>query len=159
EHSARPVWWLHGARDHDEHAFGAEVDELLAALPDSHRVVAYSRPGGGEGPGTHHDLSGRLDLRVLESAGVPKDADYYLCGPDGFRRAPGAALAARGVAPERIATEIFGAAPAYRSGMVNTGERAPHAPDGPVGRGPAVIFSRSNVTVPWDDRYPSLLDF
>jgi MOSC domain-containing protein YiiM/ferredoxin-NADP reductase len=44
EHTTRPVWWLHGARNGDEHAFGAEADALLATLPDAHRVLAYSRP-------------------------------------------------------------------------------------------------------------------
>jgi ferredoxin-NADP reductase/MOSC domain-containing protein YiiM len=159
EHSARPVWWLHGARNHNEHAFGTEVDRLLGVLPDSHRLVAYSQPARVDGPGHHHDLSGRLDLTVLEHAGVPNDADYYLCGPDGFMRAISAVLAARGVAPERIAIEVFGAVPAYRSGIVNTGDRSPHVPHGPPGNGPIVTFSRSNLAVPWDVRYPSLLDF
>jgi ferredoxin-NADP reductase/MOSC domain-containing protein YiiM/ferredoxin len=158
EHSTRPVWWLHGARNHDEHAFGAEVDELLAALPGSRRLVAYSRPADVETPALDHDLSGRLDLTVIEQAGVPKDAEYYLCGPDGFMRVIGAALAARGVAPERIATEVFGAVASYSSGIVKGADRAPHAPDGPLGSGPIVTFSRSNLAVPWDDRYPSLLD-
>ncbi len=171
DHSTRSVWWLHGARNHDEHAFGAEVDKLLAALPDSHRLVAYSQPadaadaGGGadkvsgDTTGADHDLSGRLDLTVLEHAGVPKDADYYLCGPEGFMRAIGAALAARGVAPERIATEVFGAVSIHSSGIVSAGDRAPHVPDGPPGTGPVVTFSRSSLAAAWDDRYPSLLDF
>jgi ferredoxin-NADP reductase/MOSC domain-containing protein YiiM/ferredoxin len=155
EHAPRPVWWLHGARNHDEHAFGAEVDELLAALPDGHRLVAYSRPHPCD---DDHDLAGRLDLAALQQAGVPVDADYYLCGPEGFMRTIGAALTARGVAPERIATEVFGAVAAYSSGIVKAGDRPPHAPDGPPGTGPIVTFSRSNLAVPWDDRYPSLLD-
>jgi ferredoxin-NADP reductase/MOSC domain-containing protein YiiM/ferredoxin len=156
EQSTRQVWWLHGARNREDHAFGAEVDELLASLPDSHRLLAYSRPGDRD---PDHDLTGRLDLAALEQAGVPNDADYYLCGPDGFMRAIGAALAARGVAPERIATEVFGAVAAYSSGIVKAGDRPPHAPDGPPGSGPLVTFSRSDLAVPWDDRYPSLLDF
>ena len=49
--------------------------------------------------------------------------------------------------------------PAFRSGIVNTGDRSPHVPHGPPGNGPIVTFSRSNVAVPWDARYPSLLDF
>jgi len=159
EHGARPVWWLHGARDRAEHAFAAEVDELLAGLPDGHRVVAYSRPGDGEAAGAAYDVAGRLDLAVLERAGVPTDADYYLCGPDGFMRAIGAALAARGVEPGRIATEAFGAVPVHASGIVSAGERAPHVPDGPPGAGAAVMFVRSNVAIPWDERFPSLLDF
>jgi ferredoxin-NADP reductase/ferredoxin len=159
ERTARPVWWLHGARNHDEHAFGAEVDDLLAALPDSHRLVAYSRPASPDSSSSDHDLSGRLDLAALERAHVPTDADYYVCGPEGFMRAIGAALAARGVAPERIATEVFGTVAIHSSGIMKTGDRAPHTPDGPIGSGPIVTFSRSDLAVPWDDRYPSLLDF
>lgn len=171
ERDPRPVWWVHGARNRAEHPFAAEADGLLAALPDAHRLVAYSRPemgddttpggdgppGGEAAPGAH-DVAGRLDLAALERAGVPIDADYYVCGPDGFMRAIGAALTARGVAPERIATETFGAVAVYASGIVSTGARAPHAPAGPPGAGPAVTFVRSNLTVAWDARFPSLLD-
>ncbi|MEN3285043.1 MAG: hypothetical protein V7607_6183 [Solirubrobacteraceae bacterium] len=74
DHSPRPIWWVHGARNRDEHAFGAEVDALLGGLGDGHRVVAYSQPGGGEGPGRDYDVCGRLDLAVLDRAEVPKDA-------------------------------------------------------------------------------------
>ena len=42
---------------------------------------------------------------------------------------------------------------------MKAGARAPHVPEGPPGTGPIVTFSRSNLAVPWDDRYPSLLDF
>src|SRR3954447_25818260 len=159
EHSTRPVWWLHGARNRDEHAFADEVDALLAALSDAHRLVAYSRPAEAEAPGRDYDVAGRLDLAMLDRARVPVDADYYVCGPDGFMRAIGAALTARGVDPARVATEIFGAVAAPASGIVSHGQRAPHQPDGPAGAGPTVTFVRSNLAVAWDDRYPSLLDF
>jgi ferredoxin-NADP reductase/ferredoxin len=152
ERDARAVWWIHGARNREEHAFAAEVDDLLGALAGAHRVVAYSRPGAGDAP----DLVGRLDLAAL--ADLPVDADFYVCGPDGFMRAVGAALTARGVAPERVSTEAFGAVAVHASGLVKSGERAPHAPDGPPGSGPTITFVRSNVAVAWDDRYPSLLD-
>jgi ferredoxin-NADP reductase/MOSC domain-containing protein YiiM/ferredoxin len=159
EHSARPIWWLHGARNLDEQAFRAEVDELLETLPEAHRLVAYSRPAGPAAPGAVDYISGRIDQAALDRVGVPNDADFYICGPDGFMRAIGAALTARGVAPERIATEIFGAVATHSSGIVKAGDRAPHTPDGPPGSGPVVTFSRSDLAVPWDDRYPSLLDF
>ena len=55
-------------------------------------------------------------------------------------RAIGAALTARGVAPERVATEAFGAVAVHASGIVKAGDRAPHAPDGPPGTGPTVTF-------------------
>jgi ferredoxin-NADP reductase/MOSC domain-containing protein YiiM/ferredoxin len=159
ERTARPVWWVHGARSREEHAFAAEANALLAVLPNGRRLIAYSRPLAADAPGTDHDITGRLDLAALESAGVPADADYYLCGPDAFMRAIGAALTARGVPPDRIATEIFGAVAAYASGIVNAEERTPHVPDGAPGTGPTITFSRSDLAVPWDAGYRSLLDF
>ena len=156
--TTRPVWWLHGARNGAEHAFGATADRLLAALPEAHRWVSYSRPGPGEVPGARFDAVGRLGPEALEAAGVPRDADYYLCGPDAFLRTLGAALTARGTRPEQVFTEIFGTVGAYAPGIVAAGDRAPHAPDGPAGQGPAVTFTRSNVAIPWDDRFASLLE-
>jgi ferredoxin-NADP reductase/MOSC domain-containing protein YiiM/ferredoxin len=159
EHSTRPVWWVHGARSREEHAFGAEVDALLGGLGDGHRVVAYSQPGAGEALGSDFDVSGRVDLAVLDRAEVPKDADYYLCGPEGFMHAISAALTARGVEPEHVATEAFGAVAVDASGLVKAGDRPPHPPEGAPGSGPIVTFVKSNLAIPWDDRYPSLLDF
>jgi ferredoxin len=103
-------------------------------------------------------MTGRLDPAALERARIPVDADWYLCGSDSFMRTIKAALVVAGVAPEQVAMEVFGAVPAHRSGIVNASARAPHPPDGPPGYGPVVTFSRSNLAVPWNDRYPSLLD-
>jgi len=155
EHGERPVWWVHGARNRAEHAFAAEVDGLLGDL-HGHRLLVYSRPAEGD---TGFDLAGHVDRAVLDQAGVPTDADYYLCGPEPFMRAIEGVLAARGVAPDRIATEAFGAVPVHASGLVKAGDRSPHPPDGPAGAGPIVSFTRSGIEVPWDDRFPSLLDF
>jgi ferredoxin-NADP reductase/MOSC domain-containing protein YiiM/ferredoxin len=155
----RPVWWVHGARNETEHAFREEVDALLSQLPEAHRLVAYSRPGP-DGPRRRvADLVGRLDLAVLAQAGVPMQADFYLCGPAGFIREFSAALAARGVPPEHVATEVFGTVGAYLPGIVAAGARpAPHSPAGPPGTGPTVNFVRSNLAVSWDARFGTLLD-
>jgi ferredoxin-NADP reductase/MOSC domain-containing protein YiiM/ferredoxin len=159
ERDPRAIWWAHGARDDAEHVFADEVDELIARLPDARRLVAYSRPRVDAPTGAGSDVHGRLDLAALEHAGVPMDADFYLCGPAAFLREMAASLTARGVPPEHVATEVFGAVGAHASGIVPTGDRrAPHAPDGRPGTGPAVSFVRSNLTVRWDTRFPSLLD-
>ena len=159
ERSTREVWWVHGARNRKTHAFAAEVGALLAELPAAHRFVAYSRPDATDEPGADYDHAGRLDLPTLDEAGVPVDADYYVCGPDGFMKAIGAVLTARGVDPANVATEAFGAVAVYASGIVKDGDRKPHPPTGTPGSGPAVTFVRSSLTIPWDDSYPSLLDF
>jgi len=156
--SAREVWWLHGARNSHQHAFASEVDQLLDSLANAHRIVAYSGPSPGDVPGRGFDTSGRLSVETIEAARIPVDADYYLCGPDAFMRAISAGLTARGVPPEQVATEIFGAAPSLAPGIVAVHRPAPHQPHSPPGAGPPVTFARSNVTVPWDPSYTSLLE-
>ena len=157
--STREVWWVQGARDRREHAFGAEVDQLLTALPRAHRIVSYSRPDPDETPGPGFDMAGRLSIDTIAAAGIPSDADYYLCGPDAFMQSLSAALMARGTLPEHVVMEVFGAkAVTFAPGL--DGERPPpHPPSGSPGDGPAVTFSRSNLTLPWDPSYGNLLEF
>ncbi len=109
-------------------------------------------------PGRRFDAVGRLNVETVESAGIPVDADYYLCGPEEFMRTLSAGLTARGVAPEQINTETFGPIAVTASGIVGAGARAPHQPDGPPGNGPAVTFARSGLTVAWEPRYSNLLE-
>jgi ferredoxin-NADP reductase/MOSC domain-containing protein YiiM len=155
ERPARQVWWLYGARNSSEHPFAAEVRALLAELPDAHRIVCYSRPG----PEDHDfDVSGHLTAEVLGAAGVPAEADCYLCGPVKFMQDIAAALTARGAAPDRIYREVFGPADPITPGVVRQPERAPHQPAGEPGPGPLVSFSRSNLSVTWDPAFASLLE-
>ncbi|MGI8712716.1 MAG: MOSC domain-containing protein [Solirubrobacteraceae bacterium] len=156
--STRDVWWVHGARNGAEHAFGPEVDRLLSSLPDTHRLITYSRPAAGELPGATFDTTGRVDAAMVQAAEIPVDADYYLCGPGGFMQNLSAGLAARGVPPEQIAMEVFGAAAATAPGVTDGHRRQPHQPAGAPADGPAVTFSRSSLTVAWDPGYASLLE-
>ncbi|MGH2892630.1 MAG: MOSC domain-containing protein, partial [Solirubrobacteraceae bacterium] len=157
--TTREVWWLHGARDGREHAFGAEVDRLLAALPHAQRIVSYSRPDPGEAPGAAFDMVGRLSIETIAAAGIPVDADYYLCGPDAFMQSLSAALIARGTTPEHVAMEVFGAKAVIVAPGLEGDHPPPHPPNGPPGHGPPVTFSRSNLTLPWDPSYGNLLEF
>jgi ferredoxin-NADP reductase/MOSC domain-containing protein YiiM len=154
----REVGWLHGARSGREHAFGEEVDELLTALPRAHRIVSFSRPEPGEAPGGEFDAIGRLSIETITGAAIPVDADYYLCGPEGFMQSLSAALIARGTPPEHVATEIFGTGPVIAVPGLPTDRPAPHAPTGPAGDGAPVTFSRSSLTVAWDPSYGNLLE-
>jgi ferredoxin len=69
-----------------------------------------------------------------------------------------AALTAAGAAPERISTEVFGPLDAITPGVVTAPAPAPHPPAGSAGTGPLVSFSRSNLSVPWDASFASLLE-
>ena len=155
QRSARPVWWLYGAVSGAEDPFDQEARDLLAQLPDSHRIVCFSRPEPGD---RDYDRVGRLTGAVLDDVGVPAQADFYLCGPSAFMHDISAALTGRGAPPERVSTEIFGPGASLTPGVVGQSDRAPHPPPGQAGTGPAISFSRSNLSVPWDESFASLLE-
>ncbi len=158
EGSTRSVWWLHAARSRAEQAFAAEARDLLARLPDAHPAVFHSAPGPDEEEGVDFEVAGRLTGAALGNLGVPVDADYYICGPVPFMHDMGAALTARGVAPNQVRTEIFGPEDPVTPGVVGAPVQTPHPPPGTPGEGPVVSFSRSNLAVPWDDSFGSLLE-
>jgi ferredoxin len=70
-----------------------------------------------------------------------------------------AALIARGTVPEHVAMEVFGAKAVIVAPGLEGEHPPPHAPAGPPGDAPPVTFSRSNLTLPWDPGYGSLLEF
>ena len=117
--------------------------------------MCYSHPGPDD---RDFDVDGRLTGAVLAAAGVPADADCYLCGPGPFMHDITAALTELGTAPERISTEVFGPADAITPGIDAAPALPPHAPAGEPGAGPSIAFSRSNLTVAWDASFASLLE-
>ena len=158
EHAGRKVWWLHGARSGRELAFAAEARELLAALPNVHVHVCFSRPDQADVEGRDFDAAGRLSAAQLSELELPRDAEAYLCGPGPFMDEISAGLAAIGLDAARIHTEPFGPAPGLTPGIAATPAREPHAPPGDPGSGPTIEFARSNLTIPWSDDYASLLE-
>jgi ferredoxin-NADP reductase/MOSC domain-containing protein YiiM/ferredoxin len=149
--SERAVWWIHGARNGAEHAFASEARELLSELPTARSHVRYSRPEPEDRQGLDFDAAGRIDLDALLALGVPREAQFYLCGPPAFLRELTGALLGWGVEPARLHREVFGAEPREDA-------PDPHPPPGRPGRGPEIAFSRSALTIPWDERYGSLLE-
>jgi ferredoxin-NADP reductase/MOSC domain-containing protein YiiM/ferredoxin len=158
EQSNREVWWLHGARNGDEHSFSAEVQALLALLPNTRSYVCYSRPGPTDVRGHGFDAEGRLTGLVLAELELPSDAEAYVCGPAPFMDEINAGLSSVGIQASHIHTELFGAAPALTPGIAPTSKRAPHPPGGLVGTGPRIEFARSDLAIPWSSEYTSLLE-
>lgn len=146
--SGRDIWWLHTARNSQTDAFEAEARALVASLPRVHCHIL------------HTEARTRLDASAIAALGLPADADAYVCGPSQFMSDMGAALAAAGLDPAHIHSELFGALPSIRPGVVdNATVRTPHAPPGPTGNGPTVTFARSNLAASWNEDYASILDF
>jgi ferredoxin-NADP reductase/MOSC domain-containing protein YiiM len=154
----RPVWWLHSARDRAHQSFAKEADDLLGALRAARRCVTYSRPAPEDRLGHDFDRPGHLSLELLHELGVPRDADFYLCGPPRFLEDFQKGLAAWGIPWPRVHVEVFGPAAALTPGISGVAAVLPHRPDGPEGGGPMVTFLRSGLAVPWDRRFGSLLE-
>jgi ferredoxin-NADP reductase/MOSC domain-containing protein YiiM len=157
--SPREVWWLYGARNAAEHPFPRETRALAATLPHVRSFVAYSRPAPGDRPGADYDASGRLSLEVLQQLGVPRLADFYLCGPPAFLRGFTRDLSGWGVTSGRLHQEVFGPEEPVTPGISAAPARQPHPPAGAPGPGPMVSFARSGLDVPWDPAHRSLLEF
>jgi ferredoxin-NADP reductase/MOSC domain-containing protein YiiM len=158
EASAREVWWLHGARNRREHAFAAEARALLKGLARGHSHIRYSSPDPGDHRGGDFDARGRLDMRAVVELRLPRDADFYICGPSAFMSDLTAGLKASGTPAQRIHTEIFGSEPASTPGISVSVRRPPHLPEGPPGAGPLVSFARSGLQLRWGPAYASLLE-
>jgi ferredoxin-NADP reductase len=84
DRSTRQVLWVHAARDRRHHPFVDEVRALMRELARGRSYVCYSRPGSSDKMGEDFDATGHLSRSVFAEAGLPRDADVYLCGPTGF---------------------------------------------------------------------------
>jgi ferredoxin-NADP reductase/MOSC domain-containing protein YiiM len=158
EASTRETWWLYGARSSHEHPFAEETRALLAALPRHHGYVCYSSPAPEDRPNVDFDAPGRLDMRALQALDLPRNGDFYICGPPTFMSDLTAGLAAWGIAPDRIHTEMFGAGPSMTPGISTSPRQPPHLPAGPAGSGPMVSFARTGLNVRWGSSFQSLLE-
>jgi ferredoxin-NADP reductase/MOSC domain-containing protein YiiM len=158
EQNRRAIWWIHGARNSDEHPFAEEVRELLKTLPRARSHIFYSAPKPSDRPAVDFDKVGRLGVPAFEEMGVPPDAEFYICGPAAFMSGLVDGLAGAGVARDCLHTENFGSAPSKTPGIAVVPRRPPHRPEGDSNIGPLVTFTRSNLAVHWGSASHSLLE-
>jgi ferredoxin-NADP reductase/MOSC domain-containing protein YiiM/ferredoxin len=155
--SNRTVWWIYGAHNREEHPFRQESRALLETLKDSHSYIQYSKPGPSDQRGVDFDAPGHLTASEFQNIGVPRESQFYLCGPPAFLRDLTAGLTAWGVTTDHIHTEIFGTLDSITPGM-NAVTHSPHLPAAASGSGPLVSFARSGLNLHWDAKYRSLLE-
>ncbi|MBO0818144.1 MAG: MOSC domain-containing protein, partial [Actinobacteria bacterium] len=155
--STRDIWWIHGARRPREHPLATEAHTLVTSLPHAHEHIFYSAATaadhGGAGAG-----AGRLTKEKLAALAIPASATAYICGPASFMADMQQALAALGIDPARVHTELFGALPSINPGLTGQAGGLPHQPSGPPGTGPLVTFARSGISAPYDTGRRSVLE-
>ncbi|MEO8660444.1 MAG: MOSC and FAD-binding oxidoreductase domain-containing protein [Bryobacteraceae bacterium] len=155
--SPREVWWLHGARNRNQHSFAGESRELIKKLRLGHSHIVYSKPEPGDSA-QDYDSVGHLDVSLLERLRLTQDADFYLCGPASFLRSFSEGLKTWGADPARVRWEVFGPEESITPGIEHAVRPPVHIPSGPPGAGPQISFTRSGLTVPWNPRFLSLLE-
>ncbi|KAF2704588.1 globin-like protein [Pleomassaria siparia CBS 279.74] len=111
EKNARPISWIHGARDSTSRAFKSHIEALAESNPNLKTAYFASQPGKEEIQGQDYDVRGRLDLGQISSDKLYLKSDetqYFVCGPTHFMLDVEASLQALGVPSERIKMELFG---------------------------------------------------
>ncbi|HUB42248.1 MAG TPA: MOSC and FAD-binding oxidoreductase domain-containing protein [Streptosporangiaceae bacterium] len=156
-HSARDIWWLHGARGPQEHPFAAEARTLLKSLRHAREYVYYSAATPQERCRASA-RAGRLTGGALAELKVPATASAYVCGPASFMAAMQEALTAAGIGASSIHTELFGALPTINPGLTDTTRIPPHQPADRSATGPLVTFARSGIATRFPVSQHSVLD-
>ena len=157
--STRQVIWLHSARDGQHHPFVGEVRGLLRELTNGRSYVCYTKPSASDKSGEDFNATGRFSRSIFDELGLPREADVYLCGPNRFMADMREALAALGVAPERIHIEVFNGGESVTPGVVGAVTRAPHPPSNEANTGSLISFARSGISAHWNaSRYGSILE-
>src|SRR5262245_48444835 len=154
----REVWWLYGARDRKSHVFATEVRQLLGMLARGRSRICYSRPAADDREGRDYDATGHLGMKVLDQLGVPRDGDFYICGPSSFFGDLRTGLTDWGVPLDRIHSELFSGGPSLLPGVVAAAVPPPHQPAGVPGTGPLVSIARSGIAARWRLDDQSLLE-
>ena len=156
-HSARDVWWLHGARGPQEHPFAAEAHSLLKSLRRAREYVFYSAATPQECRRASA-RAGRLTGGKLADLRIPATARAYVCGPASFMAAMQQALTAAGLGASSVHTELFGALPSINPGLTEGSRIPPHQPADRSSTGPLVTFARSGIATRFPVSQHSVLD-
>jgi len=155
EEAPRDVWFVHGARNGREHAFGKHVRGLAASHPNINVRILYSRPDGGDRPGADFDRAGRVSIAYLMENLPGRDFDFYLCGPAAFMKDLYDGLRSWGVPNSDIHYEFFGPAQSLDDGGGGSGQEAVEQEAAGVFE---VTFSRSGTSAVWNGSTDNILE-
>ena len=98
------ISFIHACRNNHVLALNAEVLEFKKTLP---QLQTYLVCEENDEAVLKPDKIGRLNLAEVDPVLLPKDADYYLCGPDPFMLQQAKALQNYGIGESQIYMERF----------------------------------------------------
>ena len=155
--SKREVWFIHGARNSNEHALGNHIRKVALQNDNIHVHVAYSQPLEGDLEGRDYDSKGYVDIELLKKILPGNDAEYYLCGPTPFMKSLFDGLLQWEVSEYCINYEFFGPASLLIDrAKVSAPKRAAESMD--YTSEIEIEFSRSGLKTKWNPSFESILD-
>ncbi|KAJ6438109.1 flavohemoglobin [Purpureocillium lavendulum] len=106
---ARAISYIHGARHSGAVLFRDEIKEAASKHDNVRRVIFLKSVANGDRLGDDYDFAGRMDLaQAGEELHLDNpDAEYFVCGSEGWMLETRGWLEARGVATERMHMELF----------------------------------------------------
>ncbi|MCF6139018.1 NO-inducible flavohemoprotein [Pseudalkalibacillus berkeleyi] len=105
----RKIHYFHAAINGDYQAMGDRIQELVAQHENLKAHFCFEHPTEQDQQNQCFALKGRMDMEWLQTK-IPLDADFYICGPEGFMKMMIGGLNQFGVSPEQINYEFFGPA-------------------------------------------------
>jgi len=146
----RSIWFVHGARNGEFHAFRDEVQALAAENPNLHIHFVYSRPLPKDED--HYHSVGYVDTALIQQLVGQQEAEYFLCGSPPFLQSLQEGFKAAGVSENQIFSESFSKTPP----AIDTVAASPNAD---AVESAEIVFAKSGKTFMWHKDYGSILEF
>ena len=106
----RTIWFIHGAVDSSNHAFGAEVRLLATGCPRLRVHVRYDVRTPTDIHANRCDSEGLIDSALIRDLVATPAAEFYFCGPTAMMAGLYHGLTEWGVNGDRMHFEFFGPA-------------------------------------------------
>ncbi len=104
----REVFFFYSTRNSNNNALEYEVRKLGHEKQNVHITILYTRPTEEDKKNHNFHKEGRINAQYLEE-NVPKDGEFYFCGPFRFMKALYKYLKEIGIKREHINYELFSA--------------------------------------------------
>ena len=156
EGSNREVWFIHGARNGEEHIMKKYVTRICDNSTSIHHHFAYSKPLPADIMGEDYQSKGRITLDLISSL-VEKDSDFYICGPSRFMTDLIGGLDEWGVEEQNINYEFFGSSDGTLPQNLLKKKRAKEVTA--CCDDLEIQFSKSDIKANWNPSFDNLLEF
>lgn len=103
--SKRDIHFIYSIPNSANHSFKEEID-ALSKNESINKIVFYTRPFNNEELGKNFDVKGRISKEWMEE-NLPKDGEFYFCGPIPFMKSLYKNLISIGINKEQINYEMF----------------------------------------------------